>query len=101
MFLRLFFFFYFFTDTFFCHNNNMFDKKNFEPVKAVLISEDEGNMTEIMLDISSQKNEIVKILKGPATFIGQWPELYVVIMKCRESVFELVHFRELLFIDRP
>ena len=67
-----------------------FEKKNFPPVKAVVLSEDEGNVSEIDLDISTNKNEIVKILKGTATFIGQWPELDVVIVKCRESVFELM-----------
>lgn len=72
------------------------DRKTFEPVKAVLISEEEGHITEIDLDISSEKREIFKILKGPATFIGQWPELDVVIMKCRESVFELLENRNKL-----
>lgn len=54
--------------------------------KAVLIGEQENDISEIDLDIT----QIFLILKGPATFIGQWPELDVVIMKCRESIFELV-----------
>lgn len=53
-------------------------------------------MSEIDLDISSEKNEIFKILKGPATFIGQWPDINVVILKCRESVFELLTNRNVL-----
>ena len=72
------------------------DRKTFEPVKAVLFSEEEGHITEIVLDISSEKREIFKILKGSATFIGQWPELDVVIMKCRESIFELLENRNKL-----
>lgn len=74
----------------------MFQKKTFSSVKAVLISEEDGNVSEIDLDISSEKREIYKILKGPATFIGQWPEKDVVIMKCRESVFELMKNRNTL-----
>ncbi len=68
----------------------------FAPVKAVLISEEDGNITEIDLDISSSRNEIFKILKGPATFIGQWPDIDVVIMKARESMFDLMPNRNAL-----
>ena len=68
----------------------------FRPVKAVLISEEEDHVTEIDIDISSQKKEIFSILKGQATFIGQWPEIDVVIMKCRESIFELMMNRNVL-----
>lgn len=68
----------------------------FRPVKAVLISEEEDHVTEIDIDISSEKREIFSILKGQATFIGQWPELDVVIMKCRESVFDLMMNRNVL-----
>ena len=64
--------------------------------RAVLISEEEDHVTEIDLDISSEKREIFNILKGQATFIGQWPELDVVIMKCRESIFELMLNRNVL-----
>ena len=49
--------------------------------KAVLIHEDVGNIEEIELDIAPQKNEIFKLLEGRQTFIGQWPEIDVVIMK--------------------
>lgn len=68
----------------------------FSSVKAVLISEEEEHITEIDLDISSEKREIFKLLKGPGTFIGQWPEIDVVIMKCRESIFSLMENRNTL-----
>lgn len=58
-------------------------------MKAVLVSETFGNVSEIDLDIHPKKNEIFKILKGPGTFVGQWPDSDVVIMKCRESIFDL------------
>lgn len=49
--------------------------------KAILIHEDEGNIEEIDIDIAPHKNEIFKLLEGRQTFIGQWPEIDVVIMK--------------------
>jgi hypothetical protein len=49
---------------------------------AVLIKEQFGNIQEIDLDIDPSKNEIFLILGGPATFIGQWPDIDIVIMKC-------------------
>ena len=49
--------------------------------KAVLIHETEGNIEEIDLDIDPSKNEIFLLLCGRQTFIGQWPEIDVVIMK--------------------
>jgi hypothetical protein len=54
---------------------------------AVLIKEQDGNIQEIDLDIDPSKNEIFLRLGGPATFIGQWPDLDVVIMKsvCGEA----------------
>jgi hypothetical protein len=54
---------------------------------AVLIKEEVGNIQEIDLDIDPSKNEIFLRLGGPATFIGQWPDLDVVIMKsvCGET----------------
>ena len=48
---------------------------------AVLIRETYGDLRQIDLDIHPRKNEIFQILSGSATFIGQWPELDVVIMK--------------------
>lgn len=55
---------------------------------AVLIKEQFGDIQEIDLDIEPSKNEIFLRLGGPATFIGQWPDLDVVIMKstCGESL---------------
>jgi hypothetical protein len=49
--------------------------------KAILIRETEGNIEEIDLDIDPSKNEIFLLLCGRQTFIGQWPEIDVVIMK--------------------
>ncbi len=65
-------------------------------VKSVLLSEDVGNISEVDLDISPSKNEIFKILKGSATFVGQWSEIDVVIMKCDHSIFELMDNRNKL-----
>ena len=49
--------------------------------KAILIREKLGDVVEINLDIAPYKNEIFKILEGRQTFIGQWPDIDVVIMK--------------------
>ena len=49
--------------------------------KSILIHENKGNIEEIELDISPAKNEIFKLLEGRQTFIGQWPDIDVVIMK--------------------
>lgn len=49
--------------------------------KAVVLHEQEGCIEEIELDIDPRKNEIFKILSGRGTFIGQWPDIDVVIMK--------------------
>jgi hypothetical protein len=49
--------------------------------KAVLIHEELGHVEEIDLDIAPSKNEIFKLLCGRQTFIGQWPDIDVVIMK--------------------
>tara|TARA_Y100000389_G_scaffold168079_1_gene173583 strand:+ start:182 stop:481 length:300 start_codon:yes stop_codon:yes gene_type:complete len=53
--------------------------------KAVLINEELGNVKQIEIDIDPRKNEIFKILSGRATFIGQWPDIDVVIVKCVEA----------------
>jgi hypothetical protein len=76
----------------------MFKNEVFTSVKAVLVSEEENNISEIDLDISSEKREIFKILKGPATIIGQCYDTNVVAMKCRheESFFELMKNRNTL-----
>jgi hypothetical protein len=49
--------------------------------RAILIRETLGDITEINLNIDPRKNEIFRIIGGSPTFIGQWPELDVVIMK--------------------
>jgi hypothetical protein len=49
--------------------------------RAVLIHEKRGEIEEIDLDISPVKNQIFKLLRGRQTFIGQWPDIDVVIMK--------------------
>jgi len=48
---------------------------------AVLIEPALDAITQIDLDINPEKNEVAKHLQGGATFIGQWPELDVVIIK--------------------
>lgn len=58
-------------------------------VKAVLLNEKRNDVHEINVDLSPEKNEICKILRGKATFLGQWEEELVVILKCKESVFDL------------
>ena len=49
--------------------------------KAVIIYEDIGDIRDIELDIAPEKNEIYNLLGGRATFIGQWSDFDVVIMK--------------------
>ncbi len=58
---------------------------------AVLINEKRNDIHEINIDISPCKNEIFKILGGKASFLGQWPDEQVVIVKCepKDSTFEL------------
>ena len=70
--------------------------ERFPPVRAIVISEDEGNISEIEVDISSEKTDIFRILKGPATFIGMCYDTNIVAMKCRESVFKLLENRNKL-----
>ena len=52
---------------------------------AILIHEELGHVQEIQLDITPSKNEIFKLLGGRQTFIGQWPDIDVVIMKPEEG----------------
>jgi hypothetical protein len=54
--------------------------------KAILIHEEKDNIEEIDLDISPAKNQIYKLLRGRQTFIGQWPDIDVVIMKAEDGV---------------
>ena len=58
-------------------------------MKTVMINETYGNIAEIDLDIHPKKNQIFKLLKGTGTFVGQWPDSNVVIMKCKDSIFDL------------
>ena len=53
---------------------------------AVLIHEGKNAIEQIELDIAPAKNEIFKLLGGRQTFIGQWPEIDVVIMKAEDAV---------------
>jgi hypothetical protein len=55
-------------------------------VKCILISETFGDISEIETNLGA---DLYTILKGPGTFIGQYPDLNIVVMKCRESLFEL------------
>lgn len=56
--------------------------------KAILIHEEYGVINEIDLDISPRKNEIFKLLGGRQTFIGQWPDIDVVILKSEDATIE-------------
>jgi len=55
-------------------------------VKCVLIGEKRGDIQEVE---SPLQRDLYTLLRGPGTFIGQYEHLGVVIMKCRESLFEL------------
>lgn len=63
----------------------MFDEK-FDPVKAVLIGVDRGDVREISLDISSKTSQVTQYLGGVGSFIGQWIDKDIVIMKCRDPL---------------
>jgi hypothetical protein len=52
---------------------------------AILIKEVLGDIRQIDLDIDPRKNEIFLLLSGSPTFIGQWTDLDVVIMKPQYS----------------
>lgn len=54
--------------------------------KAILIHETEGDIEEIDLDIDPSKNEIFLLLCGRQTFIGQWSDIDVVIMKPEDAI---------------
>lgn len=66
--------------------------ESFDPVQAVLISEEDGNLTQITLNI----NDCSKYVKGSCTFIGQWPDIDVVIIKCDKTPFDLMMNRNTL-----
>jgi hypothetical protein len=49
--------------------------------KAILIGTERIDLKEIDLDIDPKKNQIMQIFGSQATFIGQWPDIDVVILK--------------------
>jgi hypothetical protein len=49
--------------------------------RAVIIHTTRDSIEEIELDISPEKNEVVRAVQGLPTFIGQWPEIDVVLVK--------------------
>jgi hypothetical protein len=55
-------------------------------VKCILISETPGDISEIETNLGA---DLYTILKGPGTFIGQYPDMNIVVMKCRESLLDL------------
>jgi hypothetical protein len=67
---------------------NIFLYSEIKMTKAVLIHEIKDRYEEIELDIEPSKNEIFKLLGGRGTFIGQWPEIDVVIMKAEQGMIE-------------
>ena len=56
-------------------------------VKCVLISEEDGNISDV--DINIVGNDLYRVLKGTGTFIGQFPDTDIVVMKCDVSYFDL------------
>lgn len=65
----------------------MFDEI-FAPVKAVLVNVKRNDIKEIVIDISSKNSQVSQYLGGSATFIGQWSDLNIVIMKCMDYISE-------------
>lgn len=63
-------------------------------VNCVLISEEEGHITDV--DINIKGDDLYRVLKGTGTFIGQFPDTEVVIMKCDVSQFTLIENRNKL-----
>jgi hypothetical protein len=57
----------------------------FKMTKAIIVHEYVGHVQEIDLDITPVKNEIFKLLGGRQTFIGQWPDIDVVIIKAENA----------------
>lgn len=63
-------------------------------VTCVLISEEDGNISDVEINIVG--NDLYRILKGTGTFIGQFPDTDIVIMKCDVSYFDLFENRNTL-----
>jgi len=49
-------------------------------IKCVVVHETRGDIEEIDIDLLPEKNEIVHVLGGNATFLGQWEDEFVVIL---------------------
>jgi hypothetical protein len=64
-----------------------------ETFACVLISEEEGHVTEIR---STLDQDLYTILKGTATFIGQYADIDVIVMRCSETPFQLMENRNRL-----
>jgi hypothetical protein len=62
-------------------------------VACVLVCEEEGHVMEIE---SPLDKDLYTILKGTATFVGGYPELDVVILRCEHSHFHLLENRNRL-----
>ena len=66
---------------------------NKQTFACVLISEEENHVTEIR---STLDQDLYSILKGTATFIGQYADIDVVILRCSETPFQLMENRNRL-----
>lgn len=55
------------------------------PIIDALFIDTDGKENMIKLDTTPSKNEIVKILGGLGTFIGQWEDEFIVAMKRRDD----------------
>jgi len=53
--------------------------------KCVLLSAAKGTTTEIDVDMTPKTNNCAKLLGGQPTFIGQWPEIGVILMMARDA----------------
>ena len=62
--------------------------------QCVLISEEDGNISDVTISIKG--TDLYRVLKGTATFIGQFPDSDIVIMKCDVSNFQLLENRNKL-----
>jgi hypothetical protein len=63
-------------------------------VNCVLISEEEGHINDVEINLKS--DDLFRILKGTGTFIGQFPDTNIVVMKCDVSMFDLLENRNVL-----
>ena len=56
--------------------------------RVILINEQRDDINEIELDLSPHINEVYTLLQRQPTFIGQWPEIDVVILKSEIGLIE-------------